>query len=1217
MVRSLLLFTVLTLVLTGLGFADQIQDLNLAQEGEIVYVNEREERQMFINDGDFATNWSNQNTPTFVLDLGADVEFDFIAFVSYSNRWHSYVVVDSTTGDTIVDRSTNQDLANTFVDQMTADTLDTPVTARYLKVIINAGASGWQGLSELIVKKLNGVYNAPLPVAQAASSHVLNVKMQLLDEKAVDQWNVYDETDALVGTAAGDAEMVEIAGLDANTTYSFYVGAVVGADEYIGNTFEGTTMPRLTDLSGSAQSANSVKLTWSDNADDEDGFNVYKQSADESWTLLQMVTDAEFVEGGLTENTEYTYAVSTVVGGADADTSVVSVTTMPGVTDLTAKRFSTQQVIVYFMDKGETNDGAWIFYSADGVEWESMTVASKSDEVVADTVMVGGLKCGTTYHVYAQPYTGETGWTPSDTIQVTTFPMLPAMSGPAVLFDEDFTDGHVDQPMAWEWADNGYDITAPNLRDADYALVRKIAEGGDTWGGMPVWGHFDDRNANGEKDAGEYKPFEINLEEDVVVFKTKTYSDIASNSTEYYNINPRIHGPGAHGDGLLQLKLNYNTKGPNGYNRQVHPMVNGEQYPEGAPSWQLPPYLSYGNFAYATDSTLSETFENLILYRPVVDSAEQFTNVEAWTENAPAYDGKWAASLGEGSAYIDHMQLLMVRPALRLGGSVLRTGITEQDLQLGVEHMQLGITKKADFTLDYVVDIEDFFALASGWGEADTVREGREIFIFAKTMVQGDANNDGMVDDADYEVLKSFMNQGEYRHVHHYAYDTPAHRVENHALVAEVNTRTGVITLRGSDGLDVVGYKLVSRSGGFSYYPSSPLFSKGIRTFTATQIGEGNLTPHAFTVDPRSGEDLRSKHLGRCYNTDINPRDLRLVWQSELGGETYMGGVSYVDMPFDGNMMTSVAGTAPDTTDEMIFAHYAMEKDRRNVYWNGGGGRDMGQQFVVDAVTTLDKITMAVFPHAWGNMLDALELAQDAGCFIRIVKTPTYENSNQISEVIATYYGNLPSVLDTLNNRFITFDLPGDGIVLEPLEGDSTWGFLFGFASPAEGREINFSITHPYKDEFEAPDYLGGSKIDLTWKQGRNIDPSLKYNPQGWEWGHQTTFWLEASSIGAVSVAEEEALPTSFDLSQNYPNPFNPTTTITYSLPEQSDVTLVVFDIMGRQVTKLVDQRVNAGIHNVIWDAKDTYGNKVASGVYYYRLQANDRIFTKKMMLVK
>jgi hypothetical protein len=94
-------------------------------------------------------------------------------------------------------------------------------------------------------------------------------------------------------------------------------------------------------------------------------------------------------------------------------------------------------------------------------------------------------------------------------------------------------------------------------------------------------------------------------------------------------------------------------------------------------------------------------------------------------------------------------------------------------------------------------------------------------------------------------------------------------------------------------------------------------------------------------------------------------------------------------------------------------------------------------------------------------------------------------------------------------------------------------------------------------------------------------------------------------------------VPETFTLDQNRPNPFNPTTEISYSLPEGCDVSLDIYNITGQRVTTLVNHYQDAGIHSVTWNSRDDNGRQVASGIYFYRLTADNYAETKKMILMK
>ncbi|MCF7824173.1 MAG: T9SS type A sorting domain-containing protein [Candidatus Marinimicrobia bacterium] len=151
-----------------------------------------------------------------------------------------------------------------------------------------------------------------------------------------------------------------------------------------------------------------------------------------------------------------------------------------------------------------------------------------------------------------------------------------------------------------------------------------------------------------------------------------------------------------------------------------------------------------------------------------------------------------------------------------------------------------------------------------------------------------------------------------------------------------------------------------------------------------------------------------------------------------------------------------------------------------------------------------------------------------------------------------------------------------------------------------------------YRTQWLKPETVGGSIAlvqGLELVKFSNLGTPLEVMPE--PFANDLTFVLPVST-------EVDNLPTTFALSQNYPNPFNPTTTISYVLPEAVDVDLIVFDITGREVTRLIDNRShNAGRYDIMWNGLNADGKRVASGLYIYKIMAGDFQQTHKMLLLK
>lgn len=178
----------------------------------------------------------------------------------------------------------------------------------------------------------------------------------------------------------------------------------------------------------------------------------------------------------------------------------------------------------------------------------------------------------------------------------------------------------------------------------------------------------------------------------------------------------------------------------------------------------------------------------------------------------------------------------------------------------------------------------------------------------------------------------------------------------------------------------------------------------------------------------------------------------------------------------------------------------------------------------------------------------------------------------------------------------------------------------------AGGKEVRYkkvADSLKFRTELTMSDQKNG------WFNPTGYDTSKVYWSVSYAWTYEKTpgqqEWVDGKiflcdlSTGAVlktqnllGVIAEPAVPSDFSLYQNYPNPFNPVTTISFTLPSAAFTTLTVFDLLGRTVTELVSERMDAGPHSVTFN-----GNISPSGVYFYQLRSGMHLETKKMVLVR
>jgi len=211
---------------------------------------------------------------------------------------------------------------------------------------------------------------------------------------------------------------------------------------------------------------------------------------------------------------------------------------------------------------------------------------------------------------------------------------------------------------------------------------------------------------------------------------------------------------------------------------------------------------------------------------------------------------------------------------------------------------------------------------------------------------------------------------------------------------------------------------------------------------------------------------------------------------------------------------------------------------------------------------------------------------------------------------------------DTLVSRIINYFnvepavLPSAPVLVSPANSEvidsSSVLFVWQQSLPQVSK---YSVELDTTDQFSSPIVVNSDITDTTYLftglvTGKNYWWRVRaFNPSGW--GN----FSEVRTFSALIVGvddDKSQFPTKFSLEQNYPNPFNPSTTIAYSIPKETQVSLKIYDVMGREVVEVVNGKQSAGDYNVEFDAAS-----LASGTYFYKLTAGEFISVKKMVLLK
>jgi hypothetical protein len=213
------------------------------------------------------------------------------------------------------------------------------------------------------------------------------------------------------------------------------------------------------------------------------------------------------------------------------------------------------------------------------------------------------------------------------------------------------------------------------------------------------------------------------------------------------------------------------------------------------------------------------------------------------------------------------------------------------------------------------------------------------------------------------------------------------------------------------------------------------------------------------------------------------------------------------------------------------------------------------------------------------------------------------------------------------------FDLLSDGaFMLADATGGACTDSGFMVSTNETGRVIGFSLTgatiQPGMGDFITltgtyDTALAGTVVSVTALEDCDSDGDAACDSDDTRMvlsdtgaaALESSFITSSWAVGDGTLDNEQ--PVEFSLSANYPNPFNPTTTIDYSIATAGDVSIVVYDMMGREVRSLVADFATPGSYSVVWDATNNEGLSVAAGMYVYKMASSDFVEVNKMLLVK
>lgn len=350
---------------------------------------------------------------------------------------------------------------------------------------------------------------------------------------------------------------------------------------------------------------------------------------------------------------------------------------------------------------------------------------------------------------------------------------------------------------------------------------------------------------------------------------------------------------------------------------------------------------------------------------------------------------------------------------------------------------------------------------------------------------------------------------------------------------------------------------------------------KGTTTFTLVGFGAPGSTSYLdATATPGTT-------VYDYYIKLIDGNTAHLVKTTDMLAMSAKGGASGTDFNSDGSI-----GLA----DLVLLGQAWNTKKSTSTTWIS--------LFDLNSDGTVDLGDLVVLGSNWGKTTSTAKIASA----VPAVSNP-FELKAEVNENSSMYFVNI-NVKDAATYNGVAFTLNYDtkafefvkesvnGLVGVTLANESKPGVI-DVASYFQNEKFNGTITLGFKSK--------GLNSDMNLRMA-NAEIAINN--------------VVSAVTGAPSVTLK-ALPTVYGLSQNFPNPFNPSTTITYSIPKTSHVELAIYNMAGQKIRTLVNTSQAASFYRVVWNGKNDFGQTVASGLYFYRLNAGNYSKVVKMNLIK